>query len=201
MNESIASAFLDELDKIGVTQAWVRKRMRLKPSDKVFMVSGKKYRGVAEKKLAQGVWDYTGRPIAELFGLKGDNLREFKIGIREGAKSTAKESAGVHVPTGPTVIGPRGGRLPREVFHHEMFHKKVPVLGRFEAPAYLYGALKGRGKGKLKYALRAAFHGAKQDISPRNLITGSILAGLRGAARLKKLFSRKPRLAPARAKA
>lgn len=182
-NDTFYNAFVDEFEKVAVSQKWVRKKLKDKGPGKLEMYPRTKYfkgritrRGKADLEEMMNRRKKRGKPLVgkgktgeQEWGARGERLGE----------RIAKQEVGVgghYDLTGKkTVIGGRGskgpiptGGKPRETYHHEAWHRKSPVLSTSETAAHTYGAIKARVPGKIakiKHVLKSAKHGAKRDLS------------------------------------
>lgn len=169
MEAAFFSAFVDELSKFGVSQAWVRGKLKPKGKGKFHMDPRRKFIGRGTIELMKP------EVRAVLAGKKEVSPGHFaRRGEEIGKELGGKAVGGIHFfRSGKTLVGGRGrpggaetGMKPRETFHHEMFHRRSPIAPKSETGAYLYGALKSKvQKGKAKHVLKRTGAGLKQDIS------------------------------------
>lgn len=162
--------FIEEMEKIAVTQKWVREKLHPKGEGEFKFLRGQPFvTHYMKEKLrpylkAQGVYTEEEANIAK----KHLETLQQQMVSPEGEY---RGPAGYHVPRRGRTYSTTGtafGLPPREVFHHEMAHRLSPVAPSSETVAGLYGALKARLplREKIKHTLRRVGSGLKQDIDP-----------------------------------
>lgn len=174
-NEPFCRAFEDELKKIAVTQAWVREKLHPKGKGKFMFLRQDVKDGIPTRLFGQHVLEELAPHVRKAKETKkmpegGFAAMGKRIGESVGEAWQKQPFVGSHmIASGRTRVttGSKFGAKPREIFHHEMFHRNSPLAPRSETLAHTYGALKARMPltDKIKHVLKSAKLGLGRDAS------------------------------------